>query len=67
MNKTIQKLADQCRTEYHNGYGGFTEQFDEEKFAKLIVRECIQFCGHPDSIRVKSMKSHFGIDDEQAN
>jgi hypothetical protein len=41
MNERIAKLADQCRTEYHDGHGGFTEQFDEEKFAELIVRECI--------------------------
>lgn len=40
MNERIAKLADQCRTEYHDGHGGFTEQFDEEKFAELIVREC---------------------------
>jgi hypothetical protein len=33
-----------------------------KKFAELIVKECIQFCGHPDSIRVKSMKSHFGVE-----
>ena len=37
MNDLLQKLADQCRTEYHDG----CEQFDEEKFAELIVRECI--------------------------
>jgi hypothetical protein len=40
MNERIRELADQCRTEYHDGHGGFTEQFDEEKFAELIVREC---------------------------
>jgi hypothetical protein len=41
MKERIQKLADQCRTEYHDGHGGFVEQFDEEKFAELIVRECL--------------------------
>ena len=40
MNERIEQLADQCRTEYHDGHGGFTEQFDEEKFAELIVKEC---------------------------
>jgi hypothetical protein len=43
MNPRIKKLADQCRTEYHDGHGGFVEQFDEEKFAELIVRECANF------------------------
>ena len=36
MNDLLQKLADQCRTEYHDG----CEQFDEEKFAELIIKEC---------------------------
>jgi hypothetical protein len=40
MNERIRELADQCRTEYRDGHGGFIEQFDEEKFSELIVREC---------------------------
>ena len=44
MNKRIRELADQCRTEYHDGCGGFIEQFDEEKFAELIVKECARLC-----------------------
>jgi hypothetical protein len=40
MNERIKELADQCRIEYRDGHGGFTEQFDEERFAELIVREC---------------------------
>ena len=31
MNERIQKLAEQCRTEYRNGFGGYIEQIDEEK------------------------------------
>ena len=42
MNKLLQKLADQCRTEYRGGHGNFTEQFDEQKFAELIVQECMK-------------------------
>ena len=72
MNERIKELAEQAgfypennwdHTKWHAA--GHNPTF--EKFAELIVRECIQFTGHPDSIRVKSMKSHFGIDDEQAN
>ena len=40
MNEQIRELADQCRTEYHDGCGGFIEQFDEEKFAELIILKC---------------------------
>jgi hypothetical protein len=45
MNERIKELAEQCRKEVEhfsidNGYT-YTEEFDEEKFAELIVRECI--------------------------
>lgn len=53
MNNLLQKLADQCRTEYHDGHGGFTEQFDEQKFAELLIRECVntlEFHGFDDAI-----------------
>jgi len=41
MNERIKKLADDCRTLYRDGSGEYVEQFDEEKFAELIVRECL--------------------------
>lgn len=44
MNARIQELAEQCRTEYRDGNGGYIEQFDEEKFAELIVRKCADIC-----------------------
>ncbi len=44
MNERIKELAEQCRKEVEhfsidNGYT-YTEEFDAEKFAELIVREC---------------------------
>ena len=44
MNERIKELAEQCYTTYRNGHGGYTEQFDEEKFAELIIRECAEAC-----------------------
>ena len=50
MNERIQKLANQCMVEVKNvpckGIDGWTSletvrQVDPEKFAELIVRECI--------------------------
>ncbi len=46
MNERIKELAEQCRKEVEHfssddGYT-FTEEFDEQKFAELIVRECMQ-------------------------
>ena len=71
MNERIQKLAEQCRTEYRNGHGGYIEQFDEEKFAELIVQECIDIIA-PYTIRmgrpgeeylhpIQEIRKHFGV------
>jgi len=45
MNERIRELAEQATTiEYgvDNGFDRVT--FDKEKFAELIVRECVQVC-----------------------
>ena len=45
MNERIQEIKEQCTekiTTYYPGGGSLTESyFDENKFAELIVRECI--------------------------
>ena len=76
MNKRIKELAEQCRTEYRNGFGGYIEQIDEEKFAKLIVQECILIIQKGISLdgnttekflrtmkHLKDIKEHFGIEE----
>ena len=41
MNERLQQFADQCTAqEFSDCTGGF-ETFDKEKFARLIVQECI--------------------------
>ena len=40
MNERIKELAEQA-TSYNNSDGWL---FDKEKFAQLIVRECISWC-----------------------
>jgi hypothetical protein len=41
MNEQIRQLADQCTVqEFSDCTGGF-ETFDKEKFAKLIVKKCM--------------------------
>ena len=69
MNNRIKELANQCRIEYRDGHGGFIEQFDEERFAELIVRECAQICfseskGHDMAFGEHCgivIKEHFGV------
>ena len=42
MNPRIRELADQCRIEEYNQHGDLIEfGFDEEKFAELIVKDCM--------------------------
>jgi len=42
VNERIQELAEQCRIETYGVNGELlTFGFDEEKFAELIVRECM--------------------------
>ena len=42
----IQELAEQCTTQYRDGNGGYIDHVDTEKFAELIVKECIKVVGH---------------------
>ena len=59
--------------ELSDGRGGFIEQFDEEKFAELIVRECVtvlnnRFMGdmNREDLEVRrciaDVKQHFGVE-----
>lgn len=77
MNERIQELAEQATTivEHKNPQTGFTSSyanFNREKFAELIVRECIQVGGPEDSYTdewfkakadsVNKIKKHFGVE-----
>ena len=81
MNERIKELLKQATKTLnvkHEGYRGkgYTEQvefFDKEKFAELIVKECIQVGGPEDSYTddwfmakahsVAKIKQHFGVDE----
>ena len=57
MNERIKELANQCHHQYseHN--------IDLEKFAELIVRECIDIVErHGSMIGVDYIKEHFEIE-----
>ena len=44
MNERIRELAEQTGWRYDNGEWQFADDSDIEKFAELIVRECIKVC-----------------------
>jgi hypothetical protein len=61
MNERIEELAEQCRIETYGVNGELlAADFDEQKFAELIVRECGEWCGH-DAQGVAAMFKHFGV------
>ena len=53
MNKIIEKLISQSFTDEQG------EQFNIEKFAGLIVQECINACGS--DFGTELIKKHFGV------
>ena len=69
MNERINKLAEQCWVDDECGYGcGRTQEFDHEKFAELIVRECSYLAdqAHHKATGGKSaggyIRQHFGVE-----
>jgi hypothetical protein len=59
MNERIQELAEQATTEEADGF----KYFDKEKFAELIVRECIAQCEQVATDADAKSKSKFVTDD----
>ena len=41
MNKKIRELAETCYTIKYNPFGADEEKYDMEKFAELIIKECV--------------------------
>ena len=65
MNKRIQEIAIESAkyAEYYAMLSDLAEkEIFTERFANLIVRECTQFVGDADSLKVKQMKQHFGVE-----
>jgi hypothetical protein len=74
MNERIKELAEQATTIEYGVDNGFDRvSFDKEKFAELIVRECVSIA-HPKLNDVgewaagmrlvqKRMKEHFGVEE----
>ena len=70
MNERIKQLAIQCYETGPIGKDGWPEysKFNEEKFAKLIVRECASIVDNYgrwilyDKLAVK-VKQHFGVEE----
>jgi hypothetical protein len=60
MNKRIKKLVDQCWA--NTGPVVFNKEFNKEKFAELIVRECMAQCEQVAAEADSMTKSEFVTD-----
>jgi len=60
MNEQIKELIDQATTEEHDGF----RYFDKKKFAKLIVKECMDAVGNdPMALPyIQRIKAKFGVE-----
>ena len=69
MNQRIRELAEQCRIEEYSQHGDLIEfGFDEEKFAELIVGECIgivkqRWIDPDEDVIAEEIKQHFGVEE----
>jgi hypothetical protein len=69
MNERIQELAQQCTYEYDDDFGKPHNDFDYEKFAELIVRQCasIAFDEYAatsgESSGESAILKHFGVEE----
>ena len=65
MNERIQALINQATTKKAhypagcNGYPDYLFDFDKEKFAELIIQECVLQCVHDEDMDL--IKQHFGV------
>jgi hypothetical protein len=55
MNDVLQKIMNESFTDEQG------ERFDHERFAELIVQECIDYCGFS-KIVGRALKIHFGVE-----
>ena len=66
MNKRIRELYDQCIVGRNNDAQWIESELDSEKFAELIVRECMDYAsrnwehGH---LLAQDLKTHFGVEE----
>ena len=64
MNKRIRELAELSIKESGQEFWWLTNDLVIEKFAELIVQECIDYCGENLSKTVGgALKIHFGVEE----
>lgn len=63
MNERLEQFAKECTKYYHSGLGTEIEIFDKEKFADLLIFECIKLATFKgDKKTAAAIKEHFGFE-----
>ena len=64
MNERIQELIEQATKVVEPNDADYRHEiFDKEKFAELIIRECMDICCDSDDyLSEKLIRNHFGIE-----
>jgi len=67
MNERIRQLAEQATTYIDPiANDGVCWDFDKEKFAELIVRECANVAANHDALDIyEEIREHFGVEECQ--
>jgi hypothetical protein len=72
MNEQIDKLIEECTDRHFSECVGGFETFDKEKFAELIVKECMEqvwytredgINGNVSEVIKDRIKQHFGVEE----
>jgi hypothetical protein len=65
MNKRIRELIDKATTIEEHGWGASYENFDRQKFAEMIVKECADFLKDKldDHFAAEQLEEHFGVEE----
>jgi hypothetical protein len=71
VNERIEELAEQCGFRSNPNVYDRNQSFDIEKFAELIIKECIHIIANavdhrePASTYVNKIQKHFGMKDHE--
>jgi|688.fasta_scaffold1853968_2 hypothetical protein len=74
MNERIYELAESCTVDFVDGRGVSLSEIDVEKFAELIVKECVDICmknqfdgadnyNNGSISSAEFIKQHFGVEE----
>lgn len=65
MNERIKELIEECTDRHFSECVGGFETFDKEKFAELIIAECITLCDEEKAEYIKYQKNAWDREEKE--